>query len=216
MIKIHSLDVAYMAVPKAACSTVKALLAEVDADLTDEARALRDEGRFHTIYQTRRFHPKRWDKAGSAYKFTVLRDPIKRLISAYLNWVVEREVLKTARGVRRNKALCVMPDPDAFFQSLQAYQAASSCIKHHTLPMWMFAGKDPANYDKVYTTSSLPQLVDDLSDRAGRALSLPKVNATTSKLSISDLAPKTIDALREYTAPDYAYFASLFPDPAYA
>lgn len=213
MIRLDALELAYVPVPKAACSTVKAMLAAVDHTLNPDQIALRDEGRFHTLYRTMRFDARRLDKALGLFRFTVIRDPAKRLISAYLNRVVERGELQHSPRVRRNSDLPENPDPDFFFQNLEAYQRGSSNVKHHTLPMWMFAGKEPDGYDAVYTTSQLRHLRSDLSHLVAWPLELPRVNSTETDLGLDDLSPDTLSALRDYLAEDYRVFRDYFANP---
>lgn len=213
MIRLDDLELAYVPVPKAACSTVKAMLAAIDPTLDDDGIALRGEGRFHTLYRTMRFDPRRLQRALGLFRFTVIREPAKRLISAYLNRVVERGELIHSPRVRRSAQLPVNPDPDFFFQNLYAYQCSSSLVKHHTLPMWMFAGKEPEAFDAVYTTSQLRHLQADLSHLVAWPLDLPRVNPTQTEIGLDDLKPETLGCLRDYLAEDYRVYRAYFPNP---
>ena len=73
---------------------------------------------------------------GAAYRFTFVRDPIRRVESAYLNKVTRRSARPDRRWLRRHtelqRALGVSPDPDrelTFDQFIAALEAQD--------PLWM-------------------------------------------------------------------------------
>ncbi len=218
-IELAAYHIAYMALPKAACSSVKAALALNDPDIrledypeSDFASAV---DRWHKIYPTRRFRPHRWEKYDTGWwRFAVVRDPAKRLMSCYTNRVVELKDLHNSRKLLRGDVdLPMDPDPDFFFQNLDAYRAASSAIKHHALPAWLFLGPLPLAYDRVYKVEEMDQLAQDLSDRIGHPVTLPRENPSHYTLALSDLKPKTQDALRGFLADEYAYLDGYYDNP---
>lgn len=212
MITVPHYRLAYMAVPKAACTSVKQALARIDPDVSVPPDKEADEYTWHGIYPTKRFRPHRWEETVGFWRFTVIRDPVKRLLSAYLNRVVDFRELHNSRKMREERFahLSKDPDPDFFFQNLDAYKDASSVVKHHTVPMWLFTGKRLELYDRIYTTADIPQLATDLSDRVGQEVTLRRWNASGRSLSPDDLAPATRDILRAITADDYDLYADFF------
>lgn len=214
-IAIGAHKIAYMALPKAGCSSVKAALAGIDPSVTLPAAPVTRVEVWHSIYPTRRFRRHRWDEfAEGWWRFCVVRDPFRRLMSAYANRVVERGDLKNSPKIRNGRFdLPVDPDPDFFFQNLVQYQQASSVIKHHTLGAHLFLGPLPLRYERVYKTDELAILARDLSERAGKPVTMPRNNPSHLKITEADLQPKTRDALRGFMDQEYRYLADYYENP---
>ncbi|WP_299559099.1 sulfotransferase family 2 domain-containing protein [uncultured Sulfitobacter sp.] len=213
-IKAHR--IAYMALPKAACSTVKQTLAKIDPAYGRKfekagAPVLNPE---HVLYPTRRFRPHRWEALEGWWRFCVVRDPAKRLISCYTNRVVQLKDLHNSRKLIRGAVdLPMDPDPDFFFQNLVAYRRAASVIKHHALPADMFLGDDLSVYDRVYPIEELDQLMKDLGARCGTDVTLVRKNKSGGGLGIEDLKPETRDSLRPHMAREYALLGGYYENP---
>lgn len=214
MIRVDRKRLAYMAVPKAACSSVKAALASID--LTHDGTDATEFGQaeVHRIYQTQRFRLHRWKRVQDYFRFTVVRDPLKRLLAVYTNRVVGFGDLHNSRNIRRGRvALTADPDPDYFFQNLDAYIAASSSIKHHALPTAIFTGNDLSLYSRVYRTSDIPSLQDELSTLAGRDVTVPHINATHMPLTLDDLSCETHRVLAARLEGEYDHLRDYFRNP---
>lgn len=216
VITVEKHKIAYMALPKAACSSVKAALAQIDDQPRDDGGFTCDL-KWHSMYPTRRFRPHRWEQYGEDwYRFCVVRDPVQRLISCYLDRVVERRELFNSRNVRLGwVSLPAMPDPDFFLQNIQAYKGVSSTIKHHAMPSWLFLGKNLSLYDDVFTPRQLPALGAILSERSGQPVVIPRENATakTTKLTLDDLRPQTVDILKKSLAEEYSFLSNYLENP---
>lgn len=195
--------IAYMAVPKAGCSSVKTTLARIDPAV--DAARLTDVTAVHGVYPTARFRPHRWAALSDHFRFTVVRDPVRRLLSVYTDRVLQKGDLRHSRKMQRGvfPDLPVEPDPDTFFCRLGDYMAASSSIKHHAISAWLFTGRDLSAYDRVYRTDEMDVLARDLSRRTGMALSMPRRNASAARLSLSDLSQTARRAIEAHTAADY-------------
>jgi hypothetical protein len=216
VIAVRKHKIAYMALPKAACSSVKAAIAQIDDEKRDDGGFTCDM-KWHSMYPTRRFRPHRWNALGDDwYRFCVVRDPVQRLMSCYMNRVVVREDLVNCRNIRRGIVdLPSMPDPDFFFQNIKAYKQASSSIRHHTLPSWLFLGPDLTAYDDVFKIPELPKLAQKLQKRTGKIVRMERENATAvrEKLTLDDLQPKTRRSLRKFVAKEYVFLAGHFANP---
>lgn len=99
------------------------------------------------------------------FVFTVTRDPVKRLISAYrnrvlhfgeLNGSVARAPLLAKKGLRER------PEIDYFVCHLEEYRQIEPSIAHHTASMVSFIGRDMEVYDKIYDISETEILENDL------------------------------------------------------
>ncbi|MCB1333035.1 MAG: sulfotransferase family 2 domain-containing protein [Roseivivax sp.] len=199
-----------MALPKAACTSVKMMLAQAEGHVPDDDPPI---GFWHDRYPTRRFRPHRWQQARGHWRFCVIRDPAKRLLSVYTDRVAGRQELRNSRRLKRVPAgLPADPDPDLFFSNLLDYCAHSSAIRHHCLPARLFLGPR-LDFDAVYHTGQLPVLARDLGRRSGRTVRTPRANASRFTLDWDDLEPETQEALIPVLEPEYAYFKGYFEPP---
>jgi len=215
VIAVEAHRIAYMALPKAGCSSVKAALAQVDPAVTLPPEEEIDVMTWHAIYPTSRFRPHRWKRFGPDWwRFCVVRDPARRLMSCYTDRVVDKRDLHKSRKLRRGRVdLPQDPDPDFFFRNLRAYAEASSSIKHHCLGAWHFVGPRPLDYDRVYKTEEMGQLAADLSERVGQPVEMTRENRSSVTLALGDLAPATRDALRPFLAREYEHLSDFYENP---
>ncbi|WP_299591901.1 sulfotransferase family 2 domain-containing protein [uncultured Tateyamaria sp.] len=203
-----------MAVPKAACSSVKAALAALDPLQAHDLAETLGQKQVHAIYPTMRFRRHRWDFLENHYRFTVVRDPLKRLLAVYTNRVEGLGILSHCRKIRRGRVhLPTEPDPDYFFQNLSAYIATSSDIKHHTLPTALFTGTDWSAYNSVFRTNEMADLGAELSAHTGRDVVIPHFNSSDRHLHLGDLSVQTQRVLRVLLEDEYTHIAPFFDNP---
>ncbi|MBE9635655.1 sulfotransferase family 2 domain-containing protein [Salipiger mangrovisoli] len=212
VIAVEAHRIAYMALPKAGCTTVKTALAQIDPAVRQQGAP--DTANVHALYPTRRFRPHRWQGYAGYWRFCVVREPLQRLLSVYTNRVVELGELHNSRRLRRARPdLPCDPDPDFFFRNLAGYRDMASVIRHHVLPAWLFLGPDLDRYDRIYTTGTLDQLASDLALRSGAQVTMPRANASARRLAPESLKPETLAALGAHLAPEYEYLNAFFPNP---
>lgn len=214
VISVDAYKIAYMALPKAGCSTVKAALAQIDPDVTLPPADRIDVHTWHAIYPTRRFRPHRWKPYQDYWRFAVVRDPARRLMSVYTNRVVEMQDLHNCRSILRGKVdLPKDPDPDFFFANLMAYCSASSVIRHHVLGAELFLGPKPLRFDRVYKTEELDIFAQDLAARVGKPVDLPHENRSDLTLRLDDLKYGTVRNIRNLLATEYRYLSDFYDSP---
>ena len=207
-IKAHK--IAYMAVPKAACSSVKAALCAIDPDARmPKAKVIDWVDELHIQYPTKRFRLQRWKLYEDHWRFTVIRDPLKRLMSVYSDRIKQKRDLLRSRKLRKSDLLDD-PDPDFFFEHLQDYSSLSSVIKHHILPASIFIGPDLTRYDKVYRVEDLDQLAEDISNRINAPVLIPRLNKSAYSLSFDDLSPKAKAVIRKHLDSDYTLLSRYY------
>lgn len=213
VIAVETPSLAYAPIPKSGCSSVKAMLSEIDPVAARYNGPEVGQKRYHAIYPTRRFRQKRMARLARAFRFTVVRDPIRRLMSVYTNRVLELRELHNSRKLRNRGTLPLDPDPDTFFQNLGEYRHLSWAIKHHALPAHFFTGPDLGLYDQVFRTDQMGDLAKQLSEMSGRPVAATKANASRATLAFDDLAPRTRDGLREYLDAEYRHLTGYFDNP---
>ncbi|MFW2541920.1 sulfotransferase family 2 domain-containing protein [Primorskyibacter sp. 2E107] len=214
VVRIEAYQLAYVPLPKAACSSVKKALALLDPVVSLPPRETRDVHTWHRLYPTRRFRARQMARLEGYFRFCVVRDPLARLLSVWTNRVQEFGDLRNAWSLQSGRvALPMEPDPDFFFSHLTAYAQAVSGIKHHVLPAPVFLGPDLGAYSRVYRTEEMAILGEDLSQRCNQAVSLPRANSSGTRLRAEDLKPATLDALRVRLDAEYGFLSSYYDNP---
>jgi len=216
VVAVDAHKVAYMAVPKAACSSVKAALATLDPHVSGETKACfeTDVMAVHRLYPTRRHSAERWRGYRGWFRFTVVRDPLQRMLSLYTDLIAGRRILHDSANFQRGRApLPQDPGPDEFFLDLADYMQWASAVKHHALPMRLFTGPDLDAYDRVYRTGELDELSDDLGRVTGRAVTVPRLNESRTRLDFAALRAETRAALRARLDPEYMFLGDYFAPP---
>jgi len=214
VIAIDRFQLAYMAVPKAACSTVKAMLADADPGIVKPEQHNTGNRWYHQTYPTRRFRPDRFAKYDGYFSFTVVRDPIRRLMSVFTNRVADMKELQNCRRLRNKRPdLPTDPDPDFFFENFYTYRELSSSIRHHTRESRLFTGPDFDKYDRVYRTDEIDILSADLSQRCGKTIRPVQANSSQARLKFDDLNPKAQNVVRPFLAAEYRHLSGYFDDP---
>jgi len=212
VIAVQDLKIAYAAVPKAGCSSVKAMLAQLDPQ-ADVPHDVPDNRFYHSLYPTRRFRPRRFPATEGIFSFTVVRDPIRRLMSVYTNRVADKGDLHNSRKLKKRKVLPLDPDPDTFFQNLARYCRLSSVIRHHVLPTAIFTGRNLNRYDRVFRTDQIDELADALSSHCTGDVRPARANSSKSRLAFDDLKPETRDAIRPHLLGEYRHLSGYIDNP---
>ncbi|MEC7763477.1 MAG: sulfotransferase family 2 domain-containing protein [Pseudomonadota bacterium] len=203
MVEFENFELAYVPVPKAGSTAIKTALTA----LGDAAPDAEDAAWVHNHMPTRRFSPEGFARYADFWRFTVIRDPIERLLAVYSDLIVGRDVMAYAADVRRGRVhLPTRPDPDFFFLNLDRYRAASFAIKHHAMKQMVFTGPDLGVYDHVYDAARLDELLADLTAMTGRALATP-LETGVEPIKMRDLKPETRALIRAEAAADYEAYS---------
>ena len=207
VISVNTPRVIYAAIPKAGCSSVKAMLADLEA-----VQGLLDNRDYQKSYPTRRLRQAALNDRGNAFKFTVVRDPAKRLMSVYTDRVVDKKDLHKSR-LLKTRNLPLDPDPDFFFQKLRRYTKLSSIVHHHVTRSNAFTGDDLGIYDAIYRTSEIARLAEDLKAHTGLNVQNKWKNKSSTTLRIDALKPATREKLRPHLAREYTHLEAYFDNP---
>ncbi|MEZ5752524.1 MAG: sulfotransferase family 2 domain-containing protein [Paracoccaceae bacterium] len=209
---------AYFSVPKVACTSIKHFLYEIEHGHPYAApRNRRGKPVFiHRHYPSLPFalidHP----ACAGLHRFSVVRDPVRRVLSAYGNRVLGHRELseKNAGDVLRAADLPTTPDLATFITHLDRYAQAVRSIRHHTRPLVHFLGNDPAYFDRLYRFDELDQMADDIRCRTGRDVALPWLQVKGPRIDRDALTDAQVGLLRRHYAEDYATFGAWFDQEA--
>ena len=205
----------YVDAPKCASTSLKRWIYKIEFGKTFER--YKQDNRWihvHNCSEFRRFSFPQLPEAQQDYQIvTVIRDPIKRLLSAYSNRIVNfKELGEQTTYSDRIKAenLKFNPNVNYFIRNLEAYQNCTNkaIILHHTRPIIDFIGEDLSLYTNIYPMENLKQIKSDLLASSNCATpeqipEIPKTQTGGPKLKLNRLKQKNFDKLIEYYAQDY-------------
>lgn len=172
-------------------------------------------GHVHKYYPTRT--KEEWQRIFDAYEsIAIIRDPIKRFLSAYGNRVVHMQALETM-GDASSKILAagypLQPSLEQFVQNLEFYCNASSYMKNHIAPQETIIGEIFSNIKRVYDTSQVPQFEEFMSERCGKQIVLPREQSGGPKFTVSDLSKRSLRILLNFYREDYEMLSRFYSPP---
>ncbi|MFQ5438405.1 MAG: sulfotransferase family 2 domain-containing protein [Paracoccaceae bacterium] len=198
--------IAYFPVRKAATTSVNAALRKLVAP----GDPTRKTTRTSMSARQRRL-------AKGCFKFTVVRDPVSRLLSCYGNRVEYHKDLSATfldRTLVRAIGRDPHPDADTFFQNLRAYCMINDKIWRHTRLQRLVIGTDLGFFDAIYRISELDKLASDLSARVGQDIVFERLQTGGPKTRFEDLSRASQESVLRFTAPDYRLLHDFFTPPA--
>lgn len=203
---VDKLNVAYFPAPKVACTSLKYMFYYIENN-KEYIPTIRNSIKVHVhgYYPTSPFSRAPMKRIENYYKFCVVRDPIKRLISCYANRVLfHKELSENRLSVDAIKA-GARPNPsiEYFIENLELYREHSPSITHHTDLQCKFIGNDPKFYSRIYKMNELEILKDDISEIYGEKLNLPHSQTGGPKLGIEEISERSKSKLIRFYEKDY-------------
>jgi hypothetical protein len=203
-------SIGYQPIPKVACTSIKELLFRATAGRPFTPELGEGANHIHRYFDLRER-----DVSAAQFRFLVVRDPIKRFLSAFSNRVLHHKELSRAY-VEQLKLVPPLeledfpfdPDLAGFVDRFESYRRVPT-IDHHFRPISEFSAPLAA-FDKVYPFEALDELVSDLQARTGVPMSLPHSQRGGPKLQVKDLSPRLFDKLVQLFAADYAMLDGLY------
>ena len=217
------LSLVYYDVPKVACTSLKTWFWELEhgrAFTGDSPKnrvlnrlGLKGYGDIHRQESTRTRSFKAAPKPPAGYAtLTVVRDPIRRLVSAWKD-KVNAESFKGQRNVLNdleNEGLAPNPDFETFIEHFDEYRMVTRATRLHTYSLAWHLGPDIGFYDHVFSLEALDELMVFLSRKHGKEVSLPRQNTSHSNRSAIKLSSSQVDRILEITRPDYQWLGNLY------
>ncbi|MCW9708532.1 sulfotransferase family 2 domain-containing protein [Fodinibius salsisoli] len=197
----------YIPIPKNACTSIKHALHEIefgkrfDADLPEFS----DYREHHDYYKKR---PDAFtslqalQKKKGVFRFALVRDPVKRLLSCYRNRVVDLGDLESSRSKLERFRLPLRPDLNAFIKHLADYRRVNKGIEHHSRPQAQFLDGSLEYLDRVYTLDEMPELIEMLRKyKPDLEMRRRKTGGTT--VTLADLSEEALHQAIDFYREDY-------------
>lgn len=143
-------------------------------------------------------------------RFTIIRDPVSRFLSAYAN-----RILDSRWHDRRHHQICSrlglkpIPDLEEFLDHIDQYRQIPAVL-HHTRPQHYFLGPTLSYYDKVFRIEELTEAVSYLERRSGAKEAFPSFKSDGPKLSKRDIGAHLEERIAKMFESDYRFL-----DPFY-
>lgn len=202
----------YAAVPKVACTSLKRMFYEIQNGHEFQKFWI-NEKRYYLHHFMPSMRRKDYPEAQIAdyRRLCLVRDPVKRLLSAYSNRVVYHGNIspEAARQAGRLKRLKPNPDLHEFVDRLEAYMAIQD-IRGHCRPMIDFLGEDAGYFHRVYSLSEIDVFLEDVSNVVGRKVEAGRYQTGGPKLDPSELTNNQIAKIHRFYKDDYKAFSHIF------
>lgn len=205
---------AFFSVPKAACTSIKEMLFQVENGFGFRPfRANGETKHIHNAaYPTIPFAQINHEALADFLRLAVVRDPVNRVISCYANRVVHYHELSDRHIPPHYLGLGAKPNPtlEEFVERLELYRRCSPSIHHHSEPLTTFLGTDASYFHRLFGMAQLEELTQLLSDRVGIELALPKLQIDGPKYEATDLSGPSLKRIKAGYAADYQHFGEYF------
>lgn len=149
-------------------------------------------------------------------KIAVVRDPVKRFLSAYGNRVdFHNDITRQSndRFVVKVLKLQEKPDISTFCKDFYWYYGLNDKIRRHFRLQHKYLGKDLGYFDKIYTIEDLDQLALDISGMAGKPVTLQRLQTGGPKIDFADLSGDVQRMVLKFTGPDYELLREFYAPP---
>lgn len=208
-IKLYKGKLGYRDIPKTACSTIKkALYAAEFSKKFDEQN--HNGLHIHDLMNTYK------DSIDTCeFRFIVVRDPIKRFLSAYSNRVLHYQEL-SSEFIEKNCPHLIgqievfNPSLSQFIQNLDLYLKVP-VIKGHFQPVSTFLNKNELDYfTDVYPIESLHLLESKLSEIYSKKITFGREQTGGRKITIKELTKDELEILLKYYEEDYLLLSDFY------
>lgn len=209
--------IAFAAIPKTACSSLKHLFFQLENKF--EFQTFRANGKAHNIHT---FYPSRYFERGyktsdfdEYFRFLIVRDPVKRFLSAYSNRVLHYNNLAKWELSPAALAAGATPNPDlpTFIEKLELYRTHSGHIQHHTDLVGDFTGPSLDWFDAVWPIERMGDCAQKLTEIVGRPIAIPHEQTGGKKFFVTDLTPAQLNKVVNFYREDYALLKDFYAPP---
>lgn len=196
----NSPDIAYLRIPKCACTSIGNLLFQIEEGKPFEkaSNEINKKGVHSYFLKNGTYHDV--NIFGNHFKFTVIRDPIKRFISGYRNRVIYHNALL---NLVEAKHIHKVPTLNEFALNLEFYFQRNLEIEHHFAPQEFYLNGDLSFLDAIYKIEDFAEVEKKLSQISKRTLT-PVVSQTGGpEIKLGDLNKRAFRKLIDFYESDY-------------
>lgn len=205
----------YVSAPKVACTSVKMAMFELENGFP--FRDFHASGRLRHIHDPAIYPAMPFEQAQALarpgmLKVTLVRDPVRRLLSCYSNRVIHYRELSVKALGEGAFSDDLPPDPDlaTFLARLDDYRCVSASIRLHSEPMVHFLGRGASFYDHIFNISEISKFDELIREHTGQPFKSPRLQTGGPALGMDDLSPSQITAIRSRYDDDWRAFGSHF------
>ena len=198
--------IGYRNLPKTASTTIKKAM-----HLSEGKTPNREETNKTNVHK----HYKRVSIDACEFRFVVIRDPIKRFLSAYGNRVTHHSELSEAFIQNKFPDLYwelpyFNPGLGQFIEHFETYLQVPP-IRHHLCPITeFFDGEDLSYFTNVYPIENLGKLASDLSDQMDSTIEFGRHQTGGIKYRVRDLSHDQLSELVAFYRQDYKLLADYY------
>ena len=157
--------------------------------------------------------PLRLLRDGRAGRFTIVRDPLDRLLSAFSNRIGHFDILRKSDGNALDRlGVAREPSLENFVLDIEKYCAVSSDLRLHIASPRCFVGSSLLQFDHVFRFERLEEVAAFLSARSGKTVDIPRLQTGGVKYKPADLSPEALAKALRFCRYDYAFLVHYY-DP---
>lgn len=213
-VHLWSRKLSYVSVPKVACTSVKHMFYEVENGREFQPFRAQEQPRHihNTVYPGVPFNRLPHERIADHRRLALVRDPVRRFLSAYSNRVLHHRELSEAKAGAALRELDLAPDPGLpeFVARLEDYREAAPQILHHTRPMTFSLGRDPGYYAALYDIGRIDDFVADVEAWLGVKVTMRRLQTGGPKIGPEALSAAETRRVREFYTRDYDCFGAHF------
>ena len=203
----------YISVPKVACTSLKHMFFEIENGHPYEPVQINGNiFHIHRFYGGYAFDDLPRARIADHSRLTLVRDPLRRLLSCYSNRVVHHKELSPEKAGPALRKAGLKPNPSLalFVDRLEEYAETVGPIGHHARPMVNTIGRDPGYFEAIYSLERIGEFVQRVERQVGRSLTLTHRQTSGPKIDPNELSPGQVAAIRKYYAEDYDIWGGYF------
>lgn len=192
----------YVALPKCASSTIKNYFTFARFGKTYGEQVHFNHGDMYRLVTAEDLATRYKDY----YKFTVVRDPVSRLVSYFSSNISNKALRREAHGQQEFMGLSTTPGPVVVAQRFQQYRQMFIDFRHHTDPMTGYLRNMRPLLDDICKMSDLPRIRERLSEAYGVTIADERSMTTKENFELLDICKREFAKLDEFYAEDYRAF----------
>ncbi|NET42684.1 sulfotransferase family 2 domain-containing protein [Okeania sp. SIO2B3] len=202
--------IAYTLILKCATRTLLATISHLEKSMEEESQritTLQDQPQPYQSHKSYIVNIE--DVAADYFKFVVVREPIKRFLSAVSNIIFfQRAAFENHPSLTSCKYLSITklgvnPEINWLVENLESYLEISQVWEGHIKPQHTFMGNQIKGFDRVFQVERLGELGEKLSEITSIEINLPRLNTGGRKISLAELSEKSMKKLIDFYSRDY-------------